>query len=262
MKKESIGLIGFGAIGKDIYHKISKNIIDGYKITGIFSKDINESKIKQNLKCYSLTELLKKKPNLIIESASVEALKEYAEIILKKGIDFLCLSVCGFADKAFFNRIYNLKKKIKNKIYIPSGAIAGLDAISASALSNELQSVQLIQRKPPLALLSKEEARILKKEKILSNTTARKACLSFPRNSNIAGTLAICGIGFDKTKVIVIADPKVKKNIAQIKASGKFGGLKIILENNLSNNSKTSKLTAMSVLQSLEKRKNSFLCPF
>ena len=262
MKKESIGLIGFGAIGKDIYHKISKNFIDGYKIIGIFSKDINESKIKQNLKCYSLTELLKKKPNLIIESASVEALKEYAEIILKKGIDFLCLSVCGFADKAFFNGIYNLKKKIKNKIYIPSGAIAGLDAISASALSNELQSVQLIQRKPPLALLSKEEARILKKEKILSNTTARKACLSFPRNSNIAGTLAICGIGFDKTKVIVIADPKVKKNIAQIKASGKFGGLKIILENNLSNNSKTSKLTAMSVLQSLEKRKNSFLCPF
>ena len=260
MKKESIGLIGFGAIGKDIYHKISKNFIDGYKIIGIFSKDINESKIKQNLKCHSLTELLKKKPNLIIESASVEALKEYAEIILKKGIDFLCLSVCGFADKAFFNRIYNLK--IKNKIYIPSGAIAGLDAISASALSNELQSVQLIQRKPPLALLSKEEARILKKEKILSNTTARKACLSFPRNSNIAGTLAICGIGFDKTKVIVIADPKVKKNIAQIKASGKFGGLKIILENNLSNNSKTSKLTAMSVLQSLEKRKNSFLCPF
>jgi len=111
VKKESIGLIGFGAIGKDIYHKISKNFIDGYKIIGIFSKDINESKIKQNLKCYSLTELLKKKPNLIIESASVEALKEYAEIILKKGIDFLCLSVCGFADKAFFNRIYNLKKK-------------------------------------------------------------------------------------------------------------------------------------------------------
>jgi len=262
VKKESIGLIGFGAIGKDIYNKISDNFINGYKIIGVFSKDINESKIQRNLKCYSLTELLKKKPKLIIEAASVEALKEYAEIILKNKIDLLCLSICSFADKSFFNKIYNLKRKIKNRIYIPSGAIAGLDAISASALSHELKSVQLIQRKPPLALLSKEKALILKKEKILLNTTARKACLNFPRNSNIAGTLAICGIGFEKTKVIVIADPKVKKNIAQIKASGKFGELKIFLKNNLSNNPKTSRLTALSVLESLKKRRNFFLCPF
>ena len=262
MKKESIGLIGFGAVGKDIYNKISKNFINGYKIAGIFSKNINEIKVQRNLKCYSLAELLKKKPNLIIEAASVEALQEYAEIILKKRIDFLCLSVCGFADKAFFNKIYNLKKEIKSKIYIPSGAIAGLDAISASALSNELQSVQLIQRKPPLALLSKEKTRVLKKEKILSNTNARKTCLNFPKNSNIAGTLAICGVGFDKTKVIIIADPKVKKNIAQIEAYGKFGELKVILKNSPSDNPKTSRLTTMSVLQSLKKRKSSFLCPF
>ena len=93
MDKEAIGLIGFGAINKDIYKKISQNFINGYKIVGIFSKDIDENKIKKNLKCYTLQELLKKKPKIIIEAASVEALKKYGEKILKKGIDFLCLSV-------------------------------------------------------------------------------------------------------------------------------------------------------------------------
>ena len=262
MKKESIGLIGFGAIGQDIYRKISRNFIYGYKVVGVFSEDINEMNLIPTLKCQTLPELLKKKPKLIIEAASVNAVKEYAEIILKNKIDFLCLSVCSFADKIFFKRICKLNKKIKSKIYISTGAIAGLDAISAAALSKELQSVQLIQRKPPLALLERKTAASLKKPKILSNKTARKTCLNFPSNSNIAGTLSICGIGFDKTKVIIIVDPKIKKNIAEINAFGKFGKLKIILENNPSSNPKTSRLTSMSVLESLNKRKKYFLCPF
>ena len=74
--------------------------------------------------------------------------------------------------------------------------------------------------------------------------------------------MAICGIGFDKTKVIVIADPKIKKNIAEIEAIGRFGKLKVILENNPSSNPKTSRLAAMSVILSLNKRKSSFLSAF
>ena len=93
-------------------------------------------------------------------------------------------------------------------------------------------------------------------------STARKVCTSFPKNSNIAATLSIVGVGFDKTKVIVIADPKVKKNIAEIEANGRFGKLKVILQNNPSSNPKTSRLTAMSVILTLSKRKNSFLCSF
>ena len=84
----------------------------------------------------------------------------------------------------------------------------------------------------------------------------------FPKISNIAATFSIGGIGFEKTKVIIIADPKVKKNIAEIHADGSFGNLKVVLENNPSINPKTSKLTAMSIILSLNKRKSSFLCSF
>jgi aspartate dehydrogenase len=110
--------------------------------------------------------------------------------------------------------------------------------------------------------MSDIESKKIKKEKILLKSTARKVCKEFPKNSNIAATLAICGIGFDKTKVIIIADPKVKKNIAEIEALGKFGKLKVILENNPSSNPKTSRLTAMSIILSLNKRKSSFLSAF
>ena len=69
-------------------------------------------------------------------------------------------------------------------------------------------------------------------------------------------------MGFDKTKVEIIADPKVKKNIAEIVALGKFGKLKVLLENNPSTNPKTSRLTAMSIILTLKKRKNNFLSAF
>ena len=262
MTDEKIGIIGFGAIGQEIYKKISRKIISGYTVIGVFSEDIEDQKIPKKIKCNSVEELLKKKPKVIIEAASVEACRNYAEKILKNKIDFMCLSVCSFADQSFFKKINLLVKKIKSKIYIPTGAISGLDAISSASISNELTDVTLIQRKPPKALVSLLESKKIKKEKVLSKSTARRICKKFPKNSNIAATLAICGLGFDKTKVVVIADPKIKKNIAEIKATGKFGKLKIFLQNNPSKNPKTSRLTAMSVLLTLDKRKNYFLTAF
>lgn len=262
MKNNKIGILGFGAIGEEIYKKISKKIINGYRVIGVFSEDIEFKKLPKKIKCKSFDELLKKKPSIIIEAASTEACKNYAERILKNKIDFVCLSVCSFADRNFFKRISSLVKKIKNKIYIPTGAIAGIDAISSASLSKELKYVKLIQRKPPKALLSNSKLKKIKKETILLKSTARIACKKFPRNSNIAATLAICGLGFDKTKVIVVADPKVNKNIAEVEALGKFGKLKVILQNNPSSNPRTSRLTAMSIILSLNKRKCSFLSGF
>ncbi|PPR34914.1 MAG: L-aspartate dehydrogenase [Alphaproteobacteria bacterium MarineAlpha6_Bin4] len=262
MKNEKIGIIGFGAIGQEIYKKISRKVVKGYTISGIFSDDINTKNISKRIKCNSLKELLKKKPNIIIEAASVEAFKSYAEQILRNKIDLFCLSVCSFADKNFFKKILFLTKKTNNKIYIPTGAISGLDALSSASLSNELKSVKLIQRKPPKALLTISESKKIRKEKILLSSVARKICKKFPKNSNIAATLAICGVGFDSTRVKIIADPKVKKNIAEIEAYGKFGKLSICLENNPSDNPKTSRLTAMSILLSLKKRKSNFLCAY
>ena len=64
MKKESIGLIGFGAIGQDIYRKISRNFIYGYKVVGVFSEDISEMTLIPTLKCQTLPELLKKKTKI------------------------------------------------------------------------------------------------------------------------------------------------------------------------------------------------------
>ena len=142
MKNEKIGLIGFGAIGQEVYKKISRKTIKGYNVIGVFSDDINLKKLPKKIKCKSFEELLKKKPTIIIEVASVEACKDYAEKVLKSKIDFVCLSVCSFADRNFFKRISNLVKKIKNKIYIPTGAIAGIDAISSASLSNELKYVK------------------------------------------------------------------------------------------------------------------------
>ena len=64
---------------------------------------------------------------------------------MKNKIDFVCLSVCSFADKSFYKKILMLSKSIKNKISVPTGAIAGLDAIASASITNELKSVKLIR---------------------------------------------------------------------------------------------------------------------
>ena len=79
MKKEKIGIIGFGAIGQEVYKKISKKIIKGYSVVGVFSNDIQDKKLSKKIKCTSFEELLKKRPDIIIEAASVDACKDYLE---------------------------------------------------------------------------------------------------------------------------------------------------------------------------------------
>ena len=81
----------------------------------ISTNDIESKNIAKEIKCSSFEELLKRKPNIIIEAASIEACKDYAETILRNKIDFICLSVCSFADKNFFKKIFSLCKRINNK---------------------------------------------------------------------------------------------------------------------------------------------------
>ena len=86
MKKEKIGIIGFGAIGQEVYKKISKKIIKGYSVVGVFSNDIQDKKLSKKIKCTSFEELLKKRPDIIIEAASVDACKDYLEKSLNSQI--------------------------------------------------------------------------------------------------------------------------------------------------------------------------------
>ena len=254
-----IALIGYGAIGRVIANTVLTGAVPGVSLVGVHARgSIEDGALPW---CRTFAELLDRKPDLLVEAAGAEALAQVIIPALACGIGVLALSVAALADATLERDVREtLARNRCARLMIPSGAIAGLDAIAA-AREQGLDEVVLIQRKPPLALMPAEAANALTAPKILTDGSAREAALRHPRTSNVAAALALAGIGFDRTRVRVIADPAVSRNSLEMHANGRFGELEVKLYNRPSSNPQTSELTIMSLLAALRRHSSSITIP-
>jgi aspartate dehydrogenase len=195
--------------------------------------------------------------DLVVEAASQNALTSYLNpiILLKK--DILVMSVGAFANPDFFSEVIKNVEKNDINLYVPSGAIAGIDAIKS--VRSSISYVTLTTTKNPNSLkdspfFKKNNLTLdsIKKRTLLFEGSAVEAVQNFPANVNVAALLGLAGIGVEKTKVNVIADPALRINKHEIKVIGKFGELIVRVKNIPSpNNPKTSYLAILSVIESL-----------
>lgn len=197
---------------------------------------------------------------LVVEAASQDAARYYVPLALSAGVDVLIMSVGIFQDEEFQNDAFRLAKRKSAKIYMPSGAIGGIDALGAASLE-QIDDVTLTTTKPPSAfgpnpyLESKGiVASELRERTELFYGTAREAVKHFPQNINVAATLSLAGIGFEKTRIRIMCDPQVQTNEHHLKAKGKFGELDVVTRNVPSpKNPKTSYLAALSAISAIKK---------
>jgi aspartate dehydrogenase len=197
---------------------------------------------------------------LVVEAASQDAARYYVPLALSAGVDVLIMSVGVFQDEEFQNDAFRLAKRKGAKIYMPSGAIGGIDALSAASLE-QIDEVTLTTTKPPSAfgpnpyLESKGiVASELRERTELFFGTAREAVKHFPQNINVAATISLAGIGFEKTRIRIMCDPQVQTNEHHLKAKGKFGELDVVTRNVPSpRNPKTSYLAALSAISAIKK---------
>ena len=165
------------------------------------------------------------------------------------------MSVGALVHGSFFSDLAAKAKKNGCQIYIPSGAIGGIDALKAANLYG-LEEVTLTTRKPPRSLGKIEGVDLdhLIKPQVIYEGRATEAVVKFPQNVNVAATISLAGVGPDKTRVRVVVDPTVDQNIHEIQARGAFGSFEIRLANNPSpQNPKTSFLACLSLLSLLKK---------
>jgi len=249
----NLGIIGCGNIGRTIIKAIYNEKID-YKIVGVFDMNRNgfnilPDEIKKDIKFFDNFEnFINTNADLILECASQSAVREYAINVLKHNKNLMIMSVGALVNKNLFEEIKKNAKERNLKIYIPSGAIVGIDGIKAGMIG-EIESVTLITRKNPKSL-----GIITNKEKILFDGNASEAVVKFPKNINVAATLSLAGIGFEKTKVKIIADPNVNENIHEIHIKGSFGEILTTAKNLPSpENPKTSYLASLSAIACLKK---------
>lgn len=260
MKK--IGLLGCGAIGTQIALAIDTGKIPA-ELTHVYDFEKTKSE--------ALSAKLKKKPiivdnphllssnhvDLVVEAASQDAVRNHALSIIQNRKDLMIMSVGALLDESILDVLLDACKEFKKQVYLPSGAIAGLDAIKS--VKDELESVTLTTTKNPKSLAGakffethKVDLDEITKPTVLYEGNAKEAVSLFPANINVAALLSLAGLGSEKTRVKIVADPATDKNTHQIEAHGKFGKLTINVQNVPDPaNPKTSRLATLSAIECL-----------
>ncbi len=252
---KQIALIGNGAIAHEIIRQIenSKQLyIVGALVLPEELRDISPHPLVA-----TIDELLQWKPSLIVECAGHAAVRDYASSILKSGIDFMIISIGALSDAALHEHVTKEVTKSPAQVYLPAGALLGIDGLAATKLAG-LDWVRLTSRKPPLAWSSAPgveaiDLEAISSEQVIFSGSARDAARLFPKNANVAATVAIAGIGFDKTEVNLVADPKAQRNSHLLEFEGRPGRYRVETQGLASpENPKTSMLTAYNILRSIQ----------
>ncbi|GKV56449.1 L-aspartate dehydrogenase [Sporosarcina sp. NCCP-2222] len=252
-----IGIIGTGNIATHLLEvfNIDKQV-DG-KVVSLFGRN-NEAgeRLKEQYGVAFYTDFqafLQSSIDIVVEAATVEAAVHYMKQIVENKKDLIVSSIGALKDDAFLQEIRDLAKRNGVIIYLPSGAIGGLDLLQSANAIGGLREVRITTKKSPrsLGMESIEEAAVI------FEGSARAAIERFPRNVNVALLLSLAGLGSEKTMVRVIADPDIDRNTHCIEAAGDFGEMRMEIENKpMPSNPKTSYLAALSIISTLKNKGN------
>jgi len=202
--------------------------------------------------------LLAQRPAAVVEAASHDAVREHLVALLDAGVSVVVLSAGALADDALRQAAERAAERSGALLYVPSGGIGGLDALKTACLAG-VDEVSIQVAKPPAAwkgIAYVERLGIdlsrLTQAKTLFEGPAREGVPHFPQNVNIAAVLAMAGIGMDRTRLKVVADPGLTLNTHTIRVAGKTGRFTVVLENlPAPENPKTSWLACYSALSAL-----------
>lgn len=252
---DSIGLIGFGGIGKAVLSTLMGEATVEPVLTGILVRAIEEQPAELPF-VTDIADFLARRPRVVVECAGHEAVHSYGEKVLCAGSDLLIISTGALADSDLLASLRSAARTTGRRVLIPAGAVGGVDALCAARLAG-LQRVQYRGRKPPRAwqgssVTDEMDLGQVKEPRVIYRGTAREAALAYPKNSNVAATVALAGLGFDKTEVELIADPTISGNIHELDVKAESGDFSIALAGKPSaSNPRTSMLTAYSVVRTL-----------
>ncbi len=262
--QRKLGIVGCGAIGSLVAELLEKRK-SSFRVTAVLDAvPASALKLSKKLKsrprmCENLNQLLTK-CDFVLEAASVKASLPVAEAALKRHKPLVMMSTGGFLLNQ--KKLSALAVKHQTKIYLPSGALCGLDGLKAARQIGKITELRITSTKPPAGFqgapgLTPSQKRLLYKSKTafyLYKGDVWGAIQCFPANVNVAATTALASGDPKKLKVRVMADPQIQSNQHEIHVEGDFGELTAVTRNRPSKqNPKTSALAIQAALALFER---------
>lgn len=201
-----------------------------------------------------LADLLAAKPDLVVEAAGQDAIKLYGIDILAAGLDLGITSIGALTDDTLHTSLLKAAASSGARLHIVPGAVGGVDVLAAARFSG-LDEVIYTSRKPPSAWKQTDAEQLVDLDSLTKpftffTGTARSASSNYPKNANVAATIAFAGLGLDKTIVQLVADPTIEKNVHELHFTAGCANASLRIEGNPSpDNPKTSQTAGFSLVR-------------
>jgi aspartate dehydrogenase len=254
-----VAIAGLGAIGRVVARHLTAGL-PGLTLTAIAVRD--RAKAQSWLEAERIAaplidlDALPQHCDLAVECAPAALLERICRPMLDAGKRVMVLSAGALLPRP---DLIDLALSRGGQIIVPTGALLGLDAVTAAA-EGEITSVRMITRKPPNGLagapyLVEHDISVagLNAAKLVFTGSARDAAKGFPANVNVVAALSLAGIGPDRTTIEIWADPALTRNVHTIEVEADSARLSFSIENVPSENPRTGRITALSVVAALRK---------
>jgi aspartate dehydrogenase len=254
-----VAVAGLGAIGLKVAEALDRGI-PGCELAAVSANDRDKAAkrlahLGRPVPVVGLDEL-EPSADIVVECAPAKLLPEIAGPFLRAGKIVIVLSAGALLVN---EHLIALARQHGGQIVVPTGALLGLDAVTAAA-EGEIRSVRMVTRKPVRGLagapyLAEHNIRIedITEPVRIFSGTPREAAIGFPANLNVAVALSLAGIGADRTTLDIWADPSLERNVHRIEVDADSASFSMSIENIPSDNPKTGRITALSVIAYLRK---------
>jgi aspartate dehydrogenase len=257
-----VAVVGLGPIGIRVVEALDQGI-DGLVLVAVSVQNPAKhegflARLKRPPAVLSLDGLAAV-ADIVIECAPSKLLRSIVAPFVSSGKTAIVLSAGALLEN---EDLIELAKQHGGQIVVPTGALIGLDAVTAAA-EGEIQSVRMVTRKPvtglagaPYLVENNIDVESIKEPLRIFQGTAREAAKGFPANLNVAVALSLAGIGPDRTTLEIWADPTLTRNVHRVEVESDSARFSMSIENIPSENPKTGRITALSVIAYLRKHRS------
>ncbi|MFC7736823.1 aspartate dehydrogenase [Roseomonas sp. GCM10028921] len=251
-----VAVAGLGAVGMEVVRALEAGL-PGCELAAVSARDREAARARLPRAVPVLpVEELEPLADLVVEAAPAALLPAIAAPFLSAGKGVVVLSAGALLRN---DHLIALARERGGQITVPTGALIGLDAVAAAA-EGVIHSVRMVTRKPvrglagaPYLIENGIEIEGIQEPLRVFRGTPREAAVGFPANLNVAVALSLAGIGPDRTELEIWADPALARNVHSIAVESDSANFTMSIENLPSENPKTGRITALSVIACLRK---------